>query len=292
MTEEAATEAAVEPREAGVGETLARARMALGLSIEDCAQQLKYPPRKLEALEAERFDQLPAGTFARGMLRAYARLLNLDAEAIVARVARQTQSQDTIDTAVSFRQPIPFSEGGKRGNFVYVALTVVALGVVAWVGWEWQHERSGGAKMTFVPGGSPAPQEGKGATASKAPAKSEPTALASTVTPQIAPIRQEEPAKAEKPAAVASAAAATPPPEGKKRIVMRFEKESWVEVRGGSGKVLLSQINAPGSERVIDGDPPFQLTIGNATHVRVTYDDKPVDLVPHARTEVAKITLN
>ena len=59
----------------GVGEVLARARAALGLTISDVALQLKFAPRQIEALEQERFEQLPPGMFSRGMVRAYARLL-------------------------------------------------------------------------------------------------------------------------------------------------------------------------------------------------------------------------
>ena len=48
---------------------LARRREELGLKFEDVAQQLKFAPRQIEALEAADFAHLPTGTFARGMLR-------------------------------------------------------------------------------------------------------------------------------------------------------------------------------------------------------------------------------
>ena len=31
--------------------------------------------------------------------------------------------------------------------------------------------------------------------------------------------------------------------------------------------------------------------IGNASNVRITYDDKPIDLAPHTRQDVARFTL-
>jgi cytoskeleton protein RodZ len=292
MTEATASAVEAPPREPGVGETLARARAALGLSVEDCAQQLKFPVRRIQALEAERFEELPAGTFARGMLRSYARLLKLDAEALVDRVGQFARTPDTFTSAVSLRQPIPFAEASGHSNLLYVALTLIALAVAGWVAWGWMHERSGATRMSFVspsrglpdaPVTQGARQGSTGAPGGGASVAS----IASTVTPKIAPINQE-PAAPAKPAAEAA-----PPAAGQKRIVMRFEKESWVEVRSGAArKVLLSQVNAAGSERVIEGEPPFVLVIGNAPHVRVTYDDKPVELVPHARTEVAKVTLD
>ncbi|HYL88646.1 MAG TPA: helix-turn-helix transcriptional regulator, partial [Burkholderiales bacterium] len=64
-----------EPDASGVGGTLKAAREERGLSIAEVAQSLKFAPRQLEALEQERFDLLPGGTFVRGMVRSYARLL-------------------------------------------------------------------------------------------------------------------------------------------------------------------------------------------------------------------------
>ena len=81
-------------------------------------------------------------------------------------------------------------------------------------------------------------------------------------------------------------------PAGKRRIVMRFEKESWVEVKAGNGATLISQINPAGTEKVIEGDPPFSLIIGNAANVRVTYNEQPVDLRPYFRVDVARLKLD
>ena len=72
---------------------------------------------------------------------------------------------------------------------------------------------------------------------------------------------------------------------------MRFEQESWVEIRGKDGKVLLSQLNPGGSERVVDGSPPFALIIGNAHHVKLSYDERPINLAPFVKVEVARFTL-
>jgi cytoskeleton protein RodZ len=65
-----------------------------------------------------------------------------------------------------------------------------------------------------------------------------------------------------------------------------------VEIRAGDGKVLLSQLNPGGTEQVVEGRPPFALVIGNAQHVRLSYDDRPVDLAPHVKVEVARLTLD
>ena len=97
-------------------------------------------------------------------------------------------------------------------------------------------------------------------------------------------------------AAAAPAAAQPESPtaavEGMRRLSLKFDKESWIEIRGRGGKLLASQLNPGGSEQTFEGKPPFSLIIGNAQHVRLSYDDKPVDLVPHVKVEVARFTLD
>lgn len=269
----------------GVGAELTRAREALGLSIADVAQQLKFAPRQIGALEQEQFDRLPAGTFVRGMLRAYARMLKLDSDALVGRVAARLAAPDNTNAVVAVNRAIPITDSARRSNLTYAALSVALLVVIAAVVIEWQQERSRAARLSFVP----AAQTPQGALE---PARS-PVASASASSivtpPQLAPMA--EGAAEAKPATGAERPVAAAVAEGSRRLVLRFERESWVEVRGRGGKLLLSQLNAAGSERQLDGEPPFQLIIGNAQHVRLTYGDRPVDLAPHVKVEVARLTL-
>jgi cytoskeleton protein RodZ len=248
---------------ARVGAELARAREALGLSLAEVAQQLKFSPRQIEALEHDAWERLPAGTFARGMLRAYARLLRLDAEELVARIAGRVEAPDNTAAIASMRRVIPITDSSRRTNLVYAALSALVLALIASVLLEWRAERARSEKLTFVPA-----------------ARSE-----------LEPPRVELASAA--PVAQPAEAAPEPAPRagGARRIVLRFERESWVEIRGRDGSVLLSQLNPAGSERAVSGEPPFRLVIGNAQHVRVTYDDQPVDLTPHVKVEVARFTL-
>ena len=78
------------------------------MSLEDVANQLKFSPRLIEALEAGEFDKLPGRTFARGMLRSYAKLLKLDPAPILAQlVASGMGAQTGPEQAVSLRTPDP-----------------------------------------------------------------------------------------------------------------------------------------------------------------------------------------
>jgi cytoskeleton protein RodZ len=275
------TEPAGDGAGAAVGEELARARAALKLSVADVAQQLKFAARQIEALEQGRFEQLPTGTFARGMVRAYARLLKLDAEPLVQRIAGRVATTDNAAAVASVRRPIPITDPARRTNLIYAALSVAILVVIAGVVFEWQRERTGASRLTFVP------------AAAQAPVRAAEAPQSASVAPNLSPMASAEPLR---PAEARPAQAAPKPAAagtaGAKRIVMKFAGESWVEIRNRDGKVLTSQLNSSGTEQTIEGRPPFSLIIGNAQFVRLSYDDRPIDLAPHVKVEVARFTLD
>lgn len=259
-----------------VGSVLARAREAAGLSLEDAARQLRFAPRQLDALERDALDRLPGGAAVRGMVRSYARLLRIDAEPLVAQLAADARAQDAERLAQRFRQPVPFSDGSRRSNLAYIALSLALLAVVAAVAFEWRQER-GTERLTFVSAAQQPAEPVRVAAASvAAPPAPAPTAPPEAARPVRAPVAAAEDGEGE---------------AGRGRIVLQFERESWVEIRSGSGKLLVSQLHAPGADRVVSGVPPFAVVIGNAQHVRLSYNDKPVDLMPHVKVEVARFTL-
>jgi cytoskeleton protein RodZ len=265
---------------AGVGEELAVARAALGLSIADIAQQLKFGARQIEAMEQGRFEDLPSGTFARGMVRSYARLLKLDAESLVARMAARVAVPDNAEAVASIRRPIPITDSSRRLNLIYAALSLAILCVSAAVLIEWQRERSAEARLTFVPAAR-MPQETAEPQRLAAAAPVEVNAT-SVITP---------PAPEARPPSAQSPSAQPPAAQDKRRIVLKFDGNSWVEIRGRDGKALISQLNPAGSEQTVEGRPPFSLVIGNAQFVRLSYDDRQIDLAPHVKVEVARFTL-
>jgi cytoskeleton protein RodZ len=78
---------------------------------------------------------------------------------------------------------------------------------------------------------------------------------------------------------------------GVHRIVFRCEEEAWLEVRDAAGRQLLSSLNPPGCERVVQGRGPFELVIGNASHVQVLHNDRLLDLRPHSKQDIARFTI-
>jgi cytoskeleton protein RodZ len=266
---------------------LAQAREAAGLSLEEAARQLKFAPRQLQALEAGELQRLPGGTFVRGMVRSYARLLRLDAEPLLAQIGGHAAPQDAERLAQRFRQPVPFSDGARRSNLTYVALSLALLAVVVSVALEWRQERAGAPRMAFV-SAAQQPAEPPRAAAAEAPRV---TMASAAPTPRVqapqAPPAKQVPVPVLAPARSADEPAAA----GQGRIVLQFDGESWVEIHSGTGKLLVAQLHASGTERVVSGVPPFAVVIGNAQQVRLSYNDKPVDLKPYVKVEVARFTL-
>jgi cytoskeleton protein RodZ len=120
------------------------------------------------------------------------------------------------------------------------------------------------------------------------------SAVATPVAPPLEkPAESEKSPVAEAPDKPKPEAAAEPAvPQRAHRLVLRMEEEAWLEVRDGTGRILVSSLNLAGTERAVRGQPPFELVIGNAAHVKLTYDGNPVDLKPHIRGEIARLTLN
>ncbi|MGB8857107.1 MAG: RodZ domain-containing protein [Burkholderiales bacterium] len=113
---------------------------------------------------------------------------------------------------------------------------------------------------------------------------------------QKATQKAEEKASAEKAAAEKAKLAEKAAEEAKaKRItakaVMKFNREAWVEVTDVRGRIIYSELNPAGSTKEISGAPPLRFTVGNAEHVSITFNGKPVDMAPHIGREVARFTL-
>ena len=73
---------------------------------------------------------------------------------------------------------------------------------------------------------------------------------------------------------------------------MNFRDRSWVEIRQSDGTVLMSQNNAPGSTKMVEGTPPFLVVIGNASKVDLEFRGQAVDLAAFVgRDDIAKLRL-
>lgn len=107
----------------GFGALLKAGREEKKLAVADVAAKLKLTGRQVEALEAEDLSHLPSEVFVRGFVRNYARLVDVDADSLIAPVDVQAAVAETI-TAPS--AGVAFNSKGIRR---WVVLPLAALGV-------------------------------------------------------------------------------------------------------------------------------------------------------------------
>jgi cytoskeleton protein RodZ len=282
-----------------IGAGLKAAREARGLSISEVAQQLKFAPRQLEALEQERFDLLPGGTFVRGMVRSYARLLKLEPEPLVEAIADRFQAPDANNLAARYSQPVPFSDSARRSTFVYLGVSLAVLAMGSVIAYQWYREHNTSAQVA-----SKRAAEKRTVAATKpaaTPVASAPRAQPKTLeeaprTETVVKVATERQPAAEKAPSSTPAVTKAPVPvakiaSGVHRLVIRCEEEAWIEVKDSNERMLVSSLNPKGAERVVQARGPLTLVIGNAAHVRVMHNDRLVDLAPHTKLAIARFTL-
>ena len=115
--------------EAGnVGSALREAREALGLAVEDIALVTRVRAGHLAAIEAFDLGGLPSRPFAVGYVRAYARALGLDAEAVVARFKAEAPRVDgELRPPGGLGQDYP-----RRFGWIAGAAVLLAAAVLTW----------------------------------------------------------------------------------------------------------------------------------------------------------------
>ena len=130
------------------GQTLQSQREAMGWTVEQVADQLKLAPRQVVALEAGDYASLPSPAVTRGFVRAYAKLLRIDAAPLVSMIELnmppEAQAGANATASANLRReqrPAAFSEtrfpiGGRRNRLPlgWIAAVVVVAGaaVAAW----------------------------------------------------------------------------------------------------------------------------------------------------------------
>ncbi|MFZ6874286.1 helix-turn-helix domain-containing protein [Undibacterium sp. Di27W] len=80
---------------ASPGAKLAAGRNALGWTVEQVAAQLRLAPRQIIALEKDDYPALPEAAIVKGFTRAYAKLVKLDPEPILALVTKESDKNKT-----------------------------------------------------------------------------------------------------------------------------------------------------------------------------------------------------
>jgi cytoskeleton protein RodZ len=283
-----------------LGQTLSRERERQGLSRGDVAQRLHMSAWQIEALEVGDYSRLPKGTFLRGFVRNYAKLLALPGESVLS-MLKEGRPHDPAPGIVVPTQNIRFDPLGDRLSSPYVKASVYAVVAVAaafafmyW--WLFVKPAPPGVEPKNIVAVVPQNVASPPLTAPTEPPPPKDLTLPAAPEPRAAEVARGEPPKAAAPAKVENAktallspAAPTIAPKGaERRLRFRFEGESWVEVRDARGRVLFQQLNAPGSEAEVTAKPPFTIVVGNAPDVELLMNGEAFDLEPHTRVAVAR----
>jgi cytoskeleton protein RodZ len=106
---------------ASAGALLRQCREAQGFKLDVLAQALRVAPSKLEALEADRLDELPDAMFARALTLAVCRQLKVDATPILALLPSQDASRLAPKNERGLDFPLDRPSFLPQSSFVVVA---------------------------------------------------------------------------------------------------------------------------------------------------------------------------
>lgn len=117
------------------GETLRQARESNGWSLAQVALKLNLTVASLSNLEAGAFDKLPGHTFARGYIRAYAKLLDMDQTVLVQQFDQYTGSDaqgSNVHSLGRIEEPVRVSHTILRIVSLLLLIAVIGGGFVWW----------------------------------------------------------------------------------------------------------------------------------------------------------------
>jgi cytoskeleton protein RodZ len=284
---------------------LKAAREAAGLHIAALSAALKVPVKKLEALEAGRYSELPDLTFARALASSACRQLKIDPAPILQQIPQSVApklgaQRDALNA--------PFNAGhddapinvlswlSKPALLAAIALLLGALVIVfmpqaesppaAVIG-----EPAGAEPVVIAepvaaqePVGPDAPDGAPQSAASKA--AEAPSPAVSTVAGTQVPAVINPPVAALVSGAPATSAGAAA--NSGSLLSIAATGESWVEVVNGSGTVVTKRLMQSGDVIDFSAAPPYTVVLGKSDAAQVTVRGRAFDTAPFARNNVAR----
>ena len=304
---------------------LRAAREKQGLHIAALAAAIKVSPRKLDALEHDRWHELPDATFTRALAQTVCRTLKIDARPVLDKLPPAAST--TLDPSdAGLNEPFRERPGREEPGFAATAvrpmvwgaaaLMVAAVAVYLLPADLWSRLATPAPVLAPVaapvaapiakpdPVVAPVPAVTAASAAVGGVASSASAALVDVVTVN-APTAAPAPAapasltptpvavalSSQPPAAVATAGAASPAPSASGVVQLRTSKASWIEARDARGATLLSRTVLPGESVALDGKLPIRMTIGNASATQLAFRGNAIDLTPSTRDNIARVEL-
>ena len=123
-----------------IGSSLKEARLRQGVDLNEAEAATKVRAKYLRALEDERFEILPAQTYVKGFLRAYADYLGLDGQLYVDEFNSRYVLEDDELAALRVRRSPATSQAHRRvesGVLVAALAGIAVAAALVAVAWKW-----------------------------------------------------------------------------------------------------------------------------------------------------------
>ena len=308
------------------GRLLREARERAGLHVGVLASTLKVSPRKLDALEGDRYDELPDATFARALALSVCRALRCDPAPVLEAFAAADLPSDPLRGAGrGLNAPIRrgagavtlrgHSRSAPRARWWVAIVVVIALAGLALAWWSPSWTLAGGPDAQGVTGtvSQVVPEPAAQGVFSETRRSLAPPlffrVFAKLVQPDVALVDVTSGHRGPGGAAVEAVAAPSPAPDKAvagastgaadaasgapeaPRLAITAARDSWVEVSEASGRVVWARVLAAGQTLKPEVAPPLRLVIGNARATQVVFDGRELDLAPVSRGNVARIDI-
>jgi len=272
------------------GEKLKLEREKRKITLEEISASTKIGTRMLQALEEEKFNQLPGGIFNKGFVRAYARVVGLDEDQAVAdylqasgealpvrpeSMGRDSSRENSVrETEERISRLEAISDSPSRplpwGAFA-VILLLIALALSLWSHRRREQERlathTPPAKTALQSAGAPSSEENSSSSTSASGIQPSPVSATMNSAPGSA-ASQNSPTTAE---------TATTPASGEFAVVVHAREQSWISFTV-DGKPTPSEILEPGSDRALHGHKEVVIKAGNAGGLDFLLNGKKLDV--------------
>lgn len=288
---------------AGPGQLLRNAREQLGWTREQVASRIHLRLTLIAAIEADTYDKHTSHTFIRGYLRAYAKLVGIPEETILAAYEKLGLTPpDNIDMQ-SFSRRSRQQANDSRLKVVtwLVILVLIGLSVAWW--WQSTARRSAGddalaatemSATVNTPEANVAPAvevaEPVLSVASDA-VSTQVVVSGATATLPVVATDASAAVPTDVSGAVSTAESTTTEPAKAPQLKMSFTADCWLDVKDANGKTLFSGLKKANDELVLEGPEPLRFIIGAPMAVNLEYQGKSFDMSRYNNGRTARFSL-
>src|SRR5581483_4916166 len=249
------------------GDRLRREREMRGITLDEISESTKISRRHLEALENERFDQLPGGVFAKGFVRAYAHFLGIDEDQAVADYSAASNEQPEPED----KFPLEIHEEPKRELNPRRSRAPLVFAIAALVGvlvryFFWLKSKPHGTEIAQSTHQAAATTETT--PADVPPATAQATAPAENTAAAPAP---EQPVTKQQ----TSPTAEKKPAEKTFVILVKAKEDAWVSIVA-DGKSVMQKVLSADRKKKVKAGKEVVLRTGNAGGIDVSFNGKPL----------------